>query len=108
MALKIKGQLFEVSDVSMSELAERRAYFLQRRNGNTARKEAVAVHASVLLQFHVLGQHGHIHPDDRRLNRNNIQKNSGRVLTVVGSNYPFVIITELPSGITRITTPEEV
>lgn len=106
--LKITGQKFQIATVAMTELAEERAAFLQRRKGHTQRKEAVHVHSSVLLTLHATGQHGHIHPSDKILNNNSIQKNSGRVISVIGSDYPFVLITNLPDGDTLITTPEEV
>lgn len=108
MALTIAGQLFEINTVAMTEIAERRAFYLQKRKGHHERKEAVHVHSTILLQLHATGQHGHIHPGDRRLNRNNIEKKRGRVISVIGSDYPFVVITELPTGDTLITTPEEV
>lgn len=110
MLFKYPGALFTIDTarVAMTELAKDRAAYLQRQKGRTKEMEAVHVHSGLLLQLHVTGQHGHIHPDDRRLNRNNIQRNSGRVISVIGSEYPFVIITELPEGDTLITTPEEV
>lgn len=108
MALQIEGQLFEIGTTAMTELARKRAAFLQYRKGHTDEQVAVHVHSSILLTLHATGQHGHIAPSDKILNRNNIKKNSGRVLTVVGSDYPFVIMTELPSGDTLITTPEEI
>lgn len=107
MLLKIQGGLFPVGEVTLSPMARERAAFLQARLGRVG-DEALMVHASVLVRLHATGQHGNLPASDRTLNRNNIKKNTGRVLSVIGDKYPFVIVTDLPDGDTLITTPEEV
>lgn len=105
--LKIDGGLFSISEVNLSPQAQTWALYLQARQGRKG-KEALMVHASVLVKLHATGQHGDLPASDLRLNRNNIAKDSGRVLSVIGKAYPFVVITNLPEGDTMITTPGEV
>lgn len=107
MAIKVQGGLFTINSVVMSPLARERAAYLQLKHGRKG-DEAVMVHTSVLIKLHATGQHGNLPAADRRLNRTNIEKNSGRVLSVIGEKMKFVIITDLPNGDTYITTPEEV
>jgi hypothetical protein len=106
MPLKIEGQLFTISDVELSEPAKNRAEELQRPYGRTG-DPAVSVHSALLLKLHATGQHGNIGPGDRRQNRNSIQSGIGTVLSIIGIKKAFVIITELPTGKTLITTLEE-
>lgn len=105
--VKVRGGLFEVGKVTLSPGANQQAAYLQLKKGRKG-EEALMVHCSVLLKLHTTGEHGNLPASDRRLNRNNIEKNAGRVLSVIGEKYIFVIITELPDGATLITTPQEV
>lgn len=110
--IKIAGAQFSVSNVAITEGARERCVFLQRRAGKGAGRpddQMVSVHTAILLKLHATAQFGEILPSDRLLNRNNIARNEGRVLSVIGAKrYSFVIITELPDGNTLIATPEEV
>lgn len=112
MPLEIKGQLFQIGAVALSEGAKDRAVYMQRRSGAAKAHHgddmAASVHSSILLELHARGDWGEVGSHDRIVNRNNIKKNTGRVLSVIGERFPFVIITELPSGDTLICTPEEV
>lgn len=107
MAIKVQDGLFTIGSVEMTPLARQRAAWLQMKHGRKG-DEALMVHAGVLIKLHATGQHGDLPASDRTLNRNNITKNSGRVLSVIGNDMPFVIITDLPEGKTIISTPEEV
>jgi hypothetical protein len=108
----IKGALFRIDKVAVTEGAQKRCIYLQRRvgkgGGGITDDQMVSVHSAILLKFHAMGDFGNIHASDRILNRNNITKNKGRVLSVIGEKFPLVVITELPDGDTLITTPEEV
>lgn len=112
MSLKIAGQLFDPGAVSISDGAYARAEAMQRRASRGVRKgqEAVSIHASVLLKLHATGQWGNIVGSDRLVNRNNIKRAKGRVLSVIGDKEPFVIMTELSDegNRTHICIPEEV
>lgn len=112
MGVKIKGQLFDVGSVTITELAYARAEAMQFRASRGARKgqEAVSVHTSVLLSLHATGQWGNIVAEDRMLNRNNIANSTGRVLSVIGEKEPFVVMTWLgeEENKTLIGLPEEV
>lgn len=112
MGVKIKDQLFDVGSVSISDGAYERAEAMQFRASRGARKgqEAVSVHTSVLITLHATGQWGNIVAQDRITNRNNIKRNSGRVLSVIGEKLPFVVMTELglEENKTFICLPEEV
>lgn len=106
VAIKIEGGLFKIESVNLSPRAKTRAAYLQARQGRKG-DEALMVHTSVLVKLHATGEHGDLPASDRRLNRKNIRKNEGRVLSVIGEKFPFVITTELPSGETWISIPEE-
>jgi hypothetical protein len=112
VGVKIKGQLFDVGSVSVSEGAYTRAEQMQWKASGGKRKgqEAVSVHTSVLITLHATGQWGNIVREDRTTNRVNIARGSGRVLSVIGETLPFVIMTELglKENTTFICLPEEV
>jgi hypothetical protein len=110
--MEIKGALFKIGKVALTEGAIKRCIDLQRKAGAHKKlstdEQMVSVHCAILLKFHAMGDFGEILPSDRLLNRNHIQRNEGRVLSVIGERYPLIVITELPAGDTLISTPEEV
>lgn len=106
--LEIEGALFDPGEIRVSELAYTRAEAMQARLKRPGR-EGVYVHTSILLKLHATGQWGNIVREDRTVNRVNIARGSGRVLSVIGDKLPFVIMTMLdPAGNrTLICVPEE-
>lgn len=108
MTLKIEDALFDVGDVRVTEEAFALAEKLQGRYKRKG-QEAVYVHTSVLLKLHATGQWGNIVREDRTTNRINIARGSGRVLSVIGDRFPFVVMTMLDAAgnKTLICLPEE-
>lgn len=108
MALEIEDALFNVGDVRVSEGAFARAEAMQARLGRKG-QEGVYVHTSILLKLHATGEWGNIVREDRIVNRVNIARGAGRVLSVIGEKLPFVVMTtlDLTGNKTLICLPEE-